>query len=392
MAQSRWFRFLVRWARRLLLPLAALAPLGWLAGIAAIAWAAARPRPAGVREQPIPPPGLPPGRVVEVPGVGELFVRDTGPPDGDGDGDGPAPTIVLLHGWMLPADATWFPSYGPLSRYGRVLAVDHRGHGRGLRPSAPFRLSDAADDVAALLRHLGTGPVVAVGFSMGGPVAQLLWQRHPDLVRGLVLIASSATFNTSWRDRYTWRSMGLLQLVLRIVPRLWWERLLGRAAQFGPSRIRRVLRRGVPEDVRRLLPWFVSELDRGSAEDVAEAGRELSRFDAREWIADIDVPVAVLVTMEDALVPRRNQLDLARRIPQAVVRELALEHDGVFTGPATFLPALRWAVEHVLGLRPATPVRSGSWRSGTRAAPRPPRRSGSAGGNGRRADPPGSTP
>jgi len=359
-------RVALRGTRRLLLPVLALTPLGWLAAVLVIAWAAARPRPPGTREQPLPPPDLPPGRVVAVPGVGELFVRDTGaredqrpdastaspPPSG---APAPDPTILLLHGWMLPADATWFPSYGPLSRYGRVLAVDHRGHGRGLRPSAPFRLADAADDVAALLRHLDAGPVVVVGFSMGGPIAQLLWQRHRDLVRGLVLVATSATFNTTWRDRWTWRSMGLLQLVLRIVPRLWWERLLGRAAQFGPSRIRRVLRRGVPEEVRRLLPWFVSELDRASAEDVAEAGRELSRFDAREWIADIDVPVAVLVTQEDALVPSRNQRDLAARIPGAVVRELPLEHDGVFTGPDVFLPALSWAVQLVVA-RAAHPL------------------------------------
>ena len=304
------------------------------------------------------------------------------------------PTFVLLHGWMLPADATWFTSYAPLARYGRVIALDHRGHGRGLRPSAPFRLADAADDVAALLRHLDTGPVVAVGFSMGGPIAQLLWQRHPDLVRGMVLTGTSATFNTTLRDRWTWRSMGVLQLVLRLVPRVWWERLFQRGAQFGPSRIRRVLRHGVPEEVRRLLPWFVSELDRGSAEDVAEAGRELSRYDARGWIGTLDVPTAVLITRHDALVPRRNQRDLARRLSHAVVRELELDHDGVFSQPAVFVPALRWAVEDVLSRAPGAAglARSGSSRSGTTAGPRPPRRRGSAAGNGRTAAPRGSTP
>src|SRR5690349_23831945 len=52
-------------------------------------------------------------------------------------------------------------------------------------PICRVRLADCADDAAALLETLGTGPVIAVGYSLGGPVAQLLWKRHPDLVSGL---------------------------------------------------------------------------------------------------------------------------------------------------------------------------------------------------------------
>ena len=60
-----------------------------------------------------------------------------------------------------------------------VVALDHRGHGRGLQSDEPFRLADCADDVAALVDELGLGPVIVVGYSMGGPIAQLLWRRHP---------------------------------------------------------------------------------------------------------------------------------------------------------------------------------------------------------------------
>lgn len=293
---------------------------------------------------PTPPPGLPTARIVDVPGVGEFFVRDTEP-----DADPERPVIVLLHGWMYPADLNWFSCYGPLSEVGRVLALDHRGHGRGLRPSAPFRLADAADDVAALLRTLGTPPAVAVGYSMGGPVAQLLWQRHPDVVRGLVLCATSATFNVTPRDRWTWRTMGGLQVGLRLVPRHWWERLIGAQVAGGPVRVSRMVGADTPAEVTALLPWMIGELDRGSAEDVAEAGRELGRFDARGWIGTVDVPTAVLVTTEDTLVPPHNQRDLVQRIRGAQVQELALDHDAVVAQAEIFLPALRKAVEYVLG-------------------------------------------
>jgi len=330
--------------RRVLL-LAALYPLGWLAALLAVAYAASRSRPVSdLPVMPVPPALLPPARIVAVPEVGELFVRDS-----EADADPSRPVIVLLHGWMLPADANWYTCYGPLSELGRVIAVDHRGHGRGLRPSAPFRLADAADDVAALLRHLGVGPVVAVGYSMGGPIAQLLWQRHPGLVRGLVLCATSATFNVSLRDRWTWRLMGALQLTLRIVPRHRWEQILSGQAKGSRLRISRLMTAQTPPEVAALLPWIVSELDRGSAEDVAEAGRELSRFDARGWVGSIDVPAAVLITTSDALVPERNQRDLAARIPRCFVAELALDHDGVVTAPDQFVPVLRKAIEQVLG-------------------------------------------
>jgi len=43
----------------------------------------------------------------------------------------------------------------------------------------------AADHMAVLLRELDTGPVIAVGDSMGGAIAQYLWRQHPDLVSGL---------------------------------------------------------------------------------------------------------------------------------------------------------------------------------------------------------------
>lgn len=328
--------------------------VGWSATAAAgsALVAAARTRPVGPEDvMPVPPADLPAGRLVAVPDVGELFVRDTAPDAGAAPwaaGGDDHPTIVLLHGWMFPSDLNWFTCYSPLAALGRVVAVDHRGHGRGLRPSAPFRLHRSADDVAALLHHLDTGPAVIVGYSMGGPITQLLWQRHPEVVRGLVLCATSDTFNVTAQDRWTWRLMGTLQLLLRLVPRHRWERLLSAQVAGGPIRVSRMVHASTPPEVTALLPWIVSELDRDSAEDVAEAGRELGRYDARGWIGSVDVPTGVLVTADDSLVPPHNQRGMAGRIPGAAVREVALDHDGVVAHPDRFVPALTELVRGVL--------------------------------------------
>jgi pimeloyl-ACP methyl ester carboxylesterase len=85
---------------------------------------------------------------------------------------------------------------------------------------------------------------------------------------------------------------------------------------------------------------MIGEVDRGSAEDIAEAGRELSRFDARGWLSTIDVPTGVIITRRDKLVPVDNQRDLASRSRPAEVTELDVDPDAMITSEQQFVPAL----------------------------------------------------
>ncbi len=264
---------------------------------------------------PEPPIEMPPGHLVHVPGHGELFVRDSG-------GDGPP--VLLLHGWMFSADLNWWPAYVALQEAGhRVLALDHRGHGRGLRMQMPFRLTDCAEDAAALLETLDVGPVTAVGYSMGGPIAQLLAGDHPDRVSGVVLCATSAYW-TSLRQKVVWRTLAFLRLGLALAPdRLWRSGL--RSA-------------GFPDSAQ--TTWTVAELTRGSAADLAEAGRELSRFDSRPWLADrVTQPAAVVVTTKDDGVPPAHQRKLAALLG-APTFEVAGDHYAVIARRDEFNAAL----------------------------------------------------
>ncbi len=262
---------------------------------------------------PVPPLPLPPGRTVLVPERGEFFVRDSG-------GDGPP--VLLVHGWMFPSDLNWLQSYRPLRDAGyRVLAMDLRGHGRGLRSGDPFRLVDCADDAAAVLAQLDVGPVLAVGYSMGGPVSQLLARRHPEQVAGFVLCATALDWSDP-RQKVAWRAMGGLRLLLGLFPRGVWT--AGMRLAGAPS---------------RESNWVASELSRGSARDLAEAGRELGRFDSSGWAGELEQPRAVVLTSEDRLVPPRKQRALADALGVAPL-VLDADHDACSQDAERFVAVL----------------------------------------------------
>ena len=272
------------------------------------------------------PPPLPPGRPVRLPGRGTTFVRELAGAPG-------APTIILLHGWTVTADLNWFPSYGPLAERFRVLAMDLRGHGRGLRSWRPFRLEDCADDVAALARVTGTDRAVVVGYSMGGPVAQLTWRRHPRLVDGLVLCATSARFVRDPGERLLFASMLGLSVAARLTPGVVSRQVAGSFTR------------------RRLngtsLGWAVAELDRNDPATVLQAGAAIGSYDAHAWIGSIDVPTAVVVTTEDRVVDPRHQLSLSRSIVGASVHPVPGDHTVCVARPRLFVPTLVEACELV---------------------------------------------
>ena len=279
-----------------------------------------RPGPTGA---PVPPLPFPPARTVVVPERGEFLVRDSG---------GTGRPVLLVHGWMFPSDLNWAQTYGPLQRAGyRVLAMDLRGHGRGLRASVPFRLQDCADDAAGVLAELGLHDVLVVGYSMGGPVTQLLAQRHPERVGGFVLCATALDWSDP-RQKAVWRTMGALRLLLGLFPTGVWRAGL-RAA-------------GTPSADSA---WVAGELSRGSARDLAEAGRELGRFDSSGWVGTLTPPGTVLVTTRDRLVPRRKQLALAHALGGRP-HLLAADHDACAVDAPRFVAALQACLREVGGV------------------------------------------
>jgi pimeloyl-ACP methyl ester carboxylesterase len=271
---------------------------------------------------PEPPVDLPPGRILHIRDRGEFFVRDTGEED--------RPTVLLLHGWMFSSDLNWFTTYADLHDAGyRVVALDNRGHGRGLRTPEPFRIQDCADDAAAVLRELDAAPALAVGYSLGGAIAQILARDHPELVEGIVLCATA----NDWAEpklRVLWSSMVVLRVLLGLAPEGIWRRAMQAVGGADDS----------------ATTWHAAELSRGSSVAIAEAGRELGRFDAKPWNGALTVPSAVVVTRDDTSVPPKKQHALARSLG-APTFEAPGTHGAVTMLPGSFNPVLLAAIASV---------------------------------------------
>lgn len=276
---------------------------------------------------PFPTPGLPPGEMVELPGRGTTWVRTAPGPPG-------APTVVLLHGWTANSALNWFAAYAPLAEHVNVVALDHRGHGLGLRTWRRFTLEDCADDAVALADVLGIDTFVPVGYSMGGPVAQLVWRRHPERVSGMVLCATARTFKRHPSEHAVFGVIAGLTAAARVAP---------------PDLRRQVAERVVVAryDDTPLGRWAREQARLNDVRMVLEAANALAAFGSRDWIGGLDVPTAVLVNTLDTTVPVRRQRSLAAAVPGSRVWEVPGRHDVCATAPALFVPPLVEACRHV---------------------------------------------
>jgi len=273
---------------------------------------------------PVGGPPLPMGKRLHLPGRGTTFVRQVKGPEG-------APTLLLLHGWMASGGLNWFRTFDALGEHFNIVAMDMRGHGRGIRNGRRFRLADCADDAAPTPDALGIGPVIAVGYSLGGPVAQLLWRRHPEKVEGLVLCSTAHRLMPGVREQWIFATMMAVAAGS--------TRLGQMATKVPVRRIQRLLPVSTSARPSTIRTWAQAEMRRHSPRMVMEAGIAMSNYKAK-WIDKIDVPTAVLITTKDRAIPAMAQAQMALKIPGAGIHAVEDGHL-ICAKPAFAAPLLR---------------------------------------------------
>ena len=269
-------------------------------------------------------------RLMELPGRGTTRVWECAGPPG-------AQTLMLIHGVTFTAELNWAKVFAPLARHFRVVAADLRGHGDGIRAGSRFRLEDCADDVAALAGVLGIGRFTAVGYSLGGMVAQLLYRRHPALVSGLVLCSTARDVRGSPAEQMAALTAPTMAAALQWNPLLH----LMSAEVLGAVLLGRL-------DDPATGSWARAQLSRTTLATAVSVIRAVCQFTSASWISQVDVPTAVVITTRDQIVPPARQLELARTVPGASVHEVDAGHGACVNAPQLFARALLqacWSVE-----------------------------------------------
>ena len=218
--------------------------------------------------------------------------------------------LVFLHG-VGGGHHAWevqVPYFGGLGYPSH--AWDQPGYGKSAIVE-PYDLEQVSAALARLIESLGGEPVVLIGHSMGGFVAQETYARHPQLVKALVLCFTSPAF-AGGTSEFTKQF-----LAARIGPLDQGKTMAEIAAKLIPtmgsnSKLAERIMAGVPPDTYR------------------KAVRLLTTFDRRKELADIKVPALLVAGSEDKTAPPSVMEKMASKIPGA---EYVLMPDCGHLGP-----------------------------------------------------------
>ncbi|MDL5202725.1 alpha/beta hydrolase [Streptomyces sp. ALI-76-A] len=260
--------------------------------------------------------------------------------------------LVLVHGH--PFDRTmWAPQTAEFSATRRVIAPDLRGYGASPVVPGITRLSDFAQDIAALLDDLKVDAFVLAGLSMGGQIAMECAGRFGDRVRGLVL---ADTFPAAETPEGVRSRRAMADRLLREGMRGYADEVLDRmVAPYADAEVR--------AHVHRMMTATPAE---GAA--AALRGRA-ERPDYRDLLTRVTVPALVIVGADDTYTPVADARDMHALLPDATLRVIeGAAHLPNLERPREFNEALREFLARVDG--DARPQEGGE---PTRTATAPPR-------------------
>jgi pimeloyl-ACP methyl ester carboxylesterase len=265
---------------------------------------------------------------------------------------GEGPPLLLIMGHTGTQDQWPLAFVNALARERRVITYDHRGMGESSSPPGEWSIERLAADAAGLLAALGTGPADVLGWSMGGLVAQELALGHPEAVRRLVLLATSAGGSEA------------------LLPDPEVLAVLHDDQVIGAERARRILGILMPAEWLQAHRAFLMEYPRPRhVASLADARRQWQAVaawkGAWERLPGLRAPTLIVTGDQDAVTPPENSLHLAGRIPGAwLVRLAGGGHGVLYQVPQRLARIVRVFLEEVPPI-PGTSSRPG-W-SGPRA-------------------------
>jgi len=217
--------------------------------------------------------------------------------------------LVLLMG-LGGECGDWILQVCAFKKYYRVITFDNRGVGKSDKPSESYTVKTMADDAVGLMEHLGIGKAHILGVSMGGMIAQEVAITHPERVRKLILVST-----TAGRDEKGGHSPELL-------------RAMGLKEDFSDEDIRsadigkvmtslnsHAFSSGAIKTVAVPFCWVRTKLF--GIKGVKGQFEAVMTHSTLDRLHTIKAPTLVIAGTEDRIVPSRSSDLLANRIPNA---------------------------------------------------------------------------
>ncbi len=236
---------------------------------------------------------------------------------------GEGPPLVMLHG-MGSSSVDWFPVTPMLADRHQLILIDLRGHGLSSLPrSRDYSVVSMAEDVWAVLDHLGLERTAMLGLSLGGCVTIQSAILHPSRLEKMVLVNTFARLRGSG------------------VGDIWSKMKRGIIAMQGMDKLAHYVAASLFSDPE-IQAIAEERLRRNDVKAIMRTMLGLSRLNLLKELPNITAPTLVLIGDRDKTVPRRCAEELVAGIPNAQLMEVAdAGHALPFDQPEAF-------IEHVL--------------------------------------------
>ena len=231
------------------------------------------------------------------------------------------PAALVLHGGPGGDHTGFKPGMSPLADHMQLIYVDHRGHGRSAPEPDEGRLTldENVEDLEALRRHLGLGPVAVIGTSYGGMVAMAYAARYPASVSRLVLIVTAA--DGGFRDKaMRWVEAHGTADQKRVCATLWAggfggdEQMAEYYAVMGP------LYSVMHDPAKAAAMRGRASYTPAAINTAFKPGGFLSRMDLRPELGRITAPTLILAGRHDWICPPEYSEEIHGLIPGSVLR------------------------------------------------------------------------
>jgi len=227
--------------------------------------------------------------------------------------------LFLIHGFGAKKE-TWIAQIPVLSKHFKVIILDNRGAGKSERPDTEYTMEIFADDINALMQHLGIDKANIAGWSLGGMIVQNFILKYPERVNKLILINTNYGFpDESGPEVYKNMRLDEIKLKKEDPVKAWFA---GARSGFY-IKFRKELEANPSKKWYGL--WSVEELiemstiDPPTEKDVNLQAGALKTHDTFERLHTIKSPTLLLTASNDKITPKSSMEGIHEKIPNSTL-------------------------------------------------------------------------